>query len=170
MSDLGLQSNIVKLVDYNPKWPTLYEEEAEQLANTLGVARSHIQHAGSTSIPGMVAKPILDIAILVDSLDVVDAWRKKLQVMGYRFKGIEKFLPDRRFFAKGPRSNRTVYLHIVSQKEYDGLLKFRDALRNDPRLVQEYTALKHKLAINHADSRAEYTLSKNDFIQKVLSS
>lgn len=170
MSDLGLKRGTVKLVEYNPKWPTLYEVEAKQLIEVLGISPSNIQHVGSTSIPGLVAKPILDVAVLVDSLEVVDGWRKSLQAIGYQFKGIEKFLPDRRFFAKGPNSNRTVYLHIVNRKEYYGLLKFRDTLRNSPKLVEEYSALKQKLAMTHADNRDKYTLSKNDFIQNVLSS
>ncbi len=99
---------------------------------------------------------------------MVDGWKKQLQGIGYRFKGIEKFLPDRRFFAKGPNNNRTVYLHIVNRKEYSGLLKFRDTLRNDPKLVKEYSELKQKLALAHANDRDKYTLSKNDFIQSVI--
>jgi GrpB-like predicted nucleotidyltransferase (UPF0157 family) len=169
MADLGLQSGTVVLAEYNVNWPKLYEIEAKELTQILGVSPTSIKHVGSTSIPGMVAKPILDIAILVDSLEVAEDWKPMLEKIGYWYKGIEADLPDRRFFAKGPRSNRTVYLHIVNQKEFDSLLKFRDTLRAKPKLVKEYSDLKQTLAAAHTDDRDTYTRSKNSFIQKVLS-
>lgn len=168
MADLGLKSGTVKLVDYNPSWRVLYEAEAEELAKALEIPRSKIQHVGSTSIPGTLAKPILDIAVLVDSLKIVDEWKTPLKKIGYWYKGVEKDLPDRRFFAKGPRSNRTVYLHVVNPREYESLLRFRDTLRGDSQLVHEYSNLKQKLAMAHPGNRDEYTRSKNDFIRRIL--
>lgn len=168
MSDLGLKSGTVKLVEYNANWPKLYELEAESLRNTLGIDAVRVQHVGSTSIPGMLSKPILDIAVLVNSLDTAEEWKESLAKLGYWYKGIEPDLPDRRFFAKGPREKRTVYLHIVNQREFDSLLKFRDRMRSSPSLIEEYTTLKRSLADKHKDNRDIYTRSKNDFIRSVI--
>ena len=135
MSDIGLASGTVKLVDYNDNWPNLFEAEQNILSKALGLDKQGIQHVGSTSIPGMVAKPILDIAVLVNSFDVIDQWKNILDNIGYTYKGIEPDLPDRRFFAKGPKEDRTVYLHVVLPKEFNGLIKFRDSLRKDKKLA-----------------------------------
>lgn len=169
MSNLGLRSGTVKLVQYNSNWPKLYEDEAARLCKVVGISADRIQHVGSTSIPGMPSKPILDIAILVDSLDETAESRKaNLADLDYWYKGIEPDLPDRRFFAKGPREKRTIYLHIVNNREFVSLIKFRDTLRNVPRLAEEYATLKQKLAAEHKDNRDTYTRSKNDFIRTVI--
>lgn len=171
MSNLGLRSGTVKLVQYNSNWPKLYEDEAARLCKVVGISADRIQHVGSTSIPGMPSKPILDIAILVNSLDeTAESLKDNLANLGYWYKGIEPDLPDRRFFAKGPREKRTVYLHIVNNREFESLIKFRDILRNDPTVAEEYAALKQRLATEHKDNRDIYTRSKNDFITRVIQS
>ncbi len=169
MADLGLKSGTVNLVDYNPKWPELFLQESNILRQTLALAKSSIEHVGSTSIPGMIAKPILDIAVLVDDLEIAEQWKDKLKSIGYWYKEFEPEIPDRRFFAKGPRSKRTVYLHVVNSKEFDSLLKFRDSLRSSSALAKQYAELKTKQAKTHSNNREEYTKSKNLFIQDVIS-
>lgn len=169
MSNLGLRSGTVKLFEYNSNWPKLYEDEAASLRKALGISAERIQHVGSTSVPGMVSKPILDIAVLVDTLDdTAESWKHKLADLGYWYKGSEPDLPDRRFFAKGPREKRTVYLHIVNGKEFESLLKFRDRLRDNSELSIEYATLKQKLATVHENDRDTYTRSKNTFIRSVI--
>jgi GrpB-like predicted nucleotidyltransferase (UPF0157 family) len=170
MSDLGLASGVVKLVEYSSNWPKLYEVEAEKLCKALDIDAERIEHVGSTSIPGMLSKPILDIAVLVDSLDTAEDWIEPLSKLDYWYKGIEPDLQDRRFFAKGPREKRTVYLHVVNKREFESLLKFRDTLRANPPLAKEYTALKRDLAAKYKDTRDIYTRSKNDFITRVIQS
>ncbi len=168
MADLGLKSGTVELVEYNANWPKIYELEAESLRKALGIDAGRIEHVGSTSIPNMPSKPILDIAVLVDSLDIAEDWKDRLAKIGYWYKGIEPDLPDRRFFAKGPREKRTVYLHIVNSREFESLLKFRDRLRDNASLAEEYATLKRSLATKHKDNRDIYTRSKNDFIRSVI--
>lgn len=165
---LGLRSGIVKLVEYNSSWPKLYELEADNLCEALKISPERIQHVGSTSIPSMPSKPILDIAILVDSLDTAEDWIEPLAKLGYWYKGIEPDLPDRRFFAKGPREKRTVYVHVVNNREFESLLKFRDRLRDNPKLTKEYATLKQGLATEHENNRDAYTRSKNNFIRSVI--
>jgi GrpB-like predicted nucleotidyltransferase (UPF0157 family) len=77
-------------------------------------------------------------------------------------------MPDRRFFAKGPENNRTFYLHIVSQDEYKRMVKFKDTLIDNVDLANQYSNLKKQLVESLSNDREKYTISKNDFIQKVI--
>ena len=168
MENLGLARGAVKLVPHDPVWHELFTAEASVLSQKLGVDVSSIHHVGSTAIPGIVAKPILDIAVSVDSTDIADRWAAHLAEIGYWDKGKEPEMPDRRFFAKGPEDNRTVYLHVVTPKEFDRLIKFRNALQANPELARQYAQLKQKLAAENSSSRAAYTTAKSVFIQSVL--
>ena len=164
----GLSRGTVKLEPYDPAWPQEFAKEAERLKAGLGIAAERIQHVGSTSIPGMVAKPIIDIAILVDDLGVAEQWQKVLSELGYWYKGLQPDMPHRHFFAKGPEVARTVYLHVVDSSEYKRLVSFRDELIAHKKLASRYIALKQQLASTYAHSRVDYSAAKNDFIQKVL--
>lgn len=168
MNSIGLARSTVKLEPHNSYWDKVYQIEAQSLKDKLGSKAKDIQHVGSTAIPELVAKPIIDVAILVDNLDIAEQWVKPLTELGYWYKGKQNDMPDRRFFAKGPESKRTVYLHVVNQDEYDRMIKFRDSLRSAPKLAKEYSALKQKLVKTLSQNREKYTSSKNDFIQKVI--
>jgi GrpB-like predicted nucleotidyltransferase (UPF0157 family) len=169
MKDLGLKRGTVELVPHKDSWHQSYAHEATQLKKALHIEpRSLIQHVGSTSVPGILAKPILDIAIRVDSLDIVDTWIKPLEKLGYQYKGFEPDMPQRRFFTKGPEELREVYLHIVNKEEFSKLTAFRDALIADNHLAKEYSELKKKFAITNKNNRSHYTHLKNEFIIKVL--
>lgn len=164
---IGLTRGVVKLLPHNPLWQNRFKVEAKLLQQKLGLKTEDIQHVGSTSIAGIFAKPIIDIAILVGSLTVVDNWIKLLAEIGYFHDGPE-VVPGRRFFTKGPKENRTVYLHIVTLHEYNRLLLFRDKLRSNAALAKEYSDLKVKLAASLADDRKKYTSKKDEFIKRVL--
>lgn len=167
-SSIGLARGTVKLVPHDPRWQAAFKVEAKLLRETLSISSEHIQHVGSTAIPGILAKPIIDIAIPVDDLAIADEWAGPLAKIGYWNKGPEPTMSDRRFFAKGPENKRTIYLHLVTTKEYQKLITFRDTLRANPELAQEYSNLKVKLAASLKDDRKQYTSLKNDFIQRVL--
>lgn len=168
MSKIGLARGKVKLVDYDPSWQTIFKDEARILSAALAVNEQKIEHVGSTAIPSIVAKPIVDIAILVDDLDVAEGWQVPLKKLGYWYKGKQADMPDRRFFVKGPESCRTVYLHLVNKQEFDKLVRFRDYLQHDKELANQYSELKLKLAATNSDNRINYSKLKNDFIQSVL--
>lgn len=168
MNDVGLARGTVRLESYNSSWPTIYELESYLIQQIIDLKPDDIQHVGSTSIPGMVAKPIIDIAIRVDSLDIAEKWKNKLESIGYWYKGIQASMPDRRFFAKGHEDSRTAYLHLVNQKEFDKLIKFRDFLITHRHAAMEYATLKQRLAAANENDRANYSRLKNDFIQKVI--
>lgn len=165
---VGLARGTVRLADYNPKWPEIYEAEKRVIVNSLRVEPRIIQHVGSTSVPGLSAKPIVDIAMLADSLAWAETWQPKLEDIGYWYKGAVASMPEKRFFAKGPEDCRTVYLHVVEADEFDRLIRFRDYLIANEYAKIEYTNLKRMLVADHSDDRATYSRLKNDFIQRVL--
>lgn len=168
MDNIGLARETVRLEPYGSSWPELYENEAKHIQEVLHIKPKNIQHVGSTSIPRMIAKPIIGIAIFVDSLDIAEEWKSKLAGIGYWYKGIQPDMPNRRFFAKGPENKRTVYLHLVNKDEFNRLIKFRDFLINNEQAAAEYAELKQKLAASNAHDRANYSKLKNDFIQSIL--
>jgi len=168
MDEIGLARGTVRLEAYNASWPQLYEGEANLIRDVVHIEPSNVQHIGSTSIPGMLAKPIIDIAVLVDSLDRAEEWKDKLASIGYWYKGMQPNMPDRRFFAKGPEDRRIVYLHLVDKDEFKWLIKFRDLLINNEQLATEYAQLKQNLAAGNENNRANYSRLKNNFIQGIL--
>jgi GrpB-like predicted nucleotidyltransferase (UPF0157 family) len=159
----------VHLVDYDPSWPRQFEAEREQL---LGVLRPWIagpvEHVGSTAIPRLSAKPIIDIMVavrsLVDSRPAIDA----LTVLSYRY------FPHRadvmHWFCKPSPSVRTHHLHLVPFQSplWRERLLFRDYLRIHPETAAEYDALKRRLARDHGSDREAYTDAKGPFVQRVL--
>jgi GrpB-like predicted nucleotidyltransferase (UPF0157 family) len=165
---LGLARGTVRLVSHDPNWSHQFAAESDTLQRLLGVDASRVEHVGSTAIPGIVAKPIIDIAILVDDLTIAEEWQIPLKTADYWYKGIQPDMPDRRFFAKGPDERRTVYLHLVNNEEFSRLIKFRDILRQNSKRAKDYAGLKQKLAIANPDDRADYSKRKNDFIQGIL--
>ena len=156
----------VRLVAHDPAWAARFAEERARLRDALGALPAEIAHVGSTAVPGLVAKPILDLLVGRPAGNVapyVDA----LVRAGYVHRG-EAGLPGRHYFRRG--DPRTHHLHLV---EIDGPywrdhLAFRDRLRADPALAAAYGALKTRLAARHADDRAAYTEAKAPFITAVL--
>jgi GrpB-like predicted nucleotidyltransferase (UPF0157 family) len=137
------------------------------LRQTIGTLAVDIQHFGSTSIPGIKAKPILDILIglrrFADGAQLV----APMQALGYEYVGTEMVPNDHLFGLGTPRT------HLVHAVEYGGYhwvrdLRFRDALRTDPSLAADYEALKIELADRFADSRAAYTAAKQAFIDGIV--
>lgn len=158
----------VEIVPYNPEWPSQFEAEKRRIEGALGDLAIEIHHMGSTAIPGLDAKPIIDIMIVVRKLDDAAQCIAPLKELGYTFVDHPENV-DRRFFRKGHHP-RTHHAHIVEQdsqalKEH---LAFRDALRNDPQLRDQYAALKYELANRHKHDRAMYTESKTEFVHGII--
>lgn len=170
MEHLGLEKTTVAVVPHNRTWASSFDLERLLLHRTTSAAPEDIQHVGSTAIKGIVAKPILDIAIRNNDLDHVDEWIKPLEGAGYAYKGYEPGKLRRRFFMKGPEDNRVVYLHVVEDEEFERMTKFRDALNADSTLASTYSDLKIELAKQFPFDRDGYTAGKNNFISAVLAS
>lgn len=163
---LGLEQGAVRLVPHSDRWAALYREEEPGLRAALEGVLIDIQHFGSTSIPGIRAKPILDILAGVRSRDDVLQRRAQLQALGYAYvpgAGV----PGHHDFRKG--EPRTHLLHVVEHgdRSWSENLWFRDRLRADPALAAEYDALKLRLAQAHPGDRARYTAEKGAFVQQI---
>jgi GrpB-like predicted nucleotidyltransferase (UPF0157 family)/predicted kinase len=157
----------VEVVSYDPAWPDQFEAERARIAAVLGDLVLEIHHIGSTAVPGLDAKPIIDTLLVVRHLDDATACIAPLQALGYAFIDYPQNT-DRRFFRKGVP--RTHHLHIVaagSQTLADHL-EFRDALRADPKLRQQYRDLKHALSARYEHDRARYSESKGAFVENTL--
>lgn len=158
----------IKIIPYNSRWPSYFETEASIIKNALGDNYIDINHIGSTSIPGMFAKPIIDMVVSVNNIkDCI----KDLELIGYKYKD-EYNIPFRLYFNK---EGFNLHLYERDHPEIELNIKFRDYLRNHLELIQEYNQLKQKL-LQESDSYRKnnsmftgYNLGKDKFIRKVLS-
>ncbi|HEX8511954.1 MAG TPA: GrpB family protein [Allosphingosinicella sp.] len=170
MSDpygLGLRQKMVRLEKPDPRWTEAFDSEAARIAVALGAFHASVEHCGSTSVPGIPAKPIIDILIGIPVPIDVAAIAGALAGIGYEhatWAGV----PGHEVFGKG--DPRTHLLHVVPHGEHAWarMLAFRNALRSDPALALEYAALKQDLAARFPDDRAAYTDGKSLFVASVL--
>jgi GrpB-like predicted nucleotidyltransferase (UPF0157 family) len=162
-------------VDVRPPdagWAQSGDQECRLLEARLAswlVAR--VEHVGSTAVPGLAAKPILDLQAAVGDLHCAPGIAAVLASVGWHY--VEPEIDGRswrRFFVKVTDGRRAAHLHVMTRNStrWDEQLAFRDALRADPTLVESYAALKGTLAAQHADDREAYTAAKADFVQTVL--
>lgn len=164
---IGLKRGTVKIYPYSLKWQKEFEKEKKRLLNALGDKVIDIQHIGSTSVPGLDAKPIIDLSIGIRRFKDAEKLVKPLSKLGYYF---ERKFQKQRFFAKGPEIKRTHYLHIM---RYNGVKwkndkMFRDYLKTHPKRVFEYVNLKKRLAEKFPNDRQRYSEGKNNFIKETL--
>jgi GrpB-like predicted nucleotidyltransferase (UPF0157 family) len=170
MSDpygLGLRQKIVRLEKANPRWAEAFETEGARIVPALRPFGACVEHCGSTSVPGIPAKPIIDILIGIQAPIDVAAVARALAGIGYEhatWAGV----PGHEVFGKG--DPRTHLLHVVPHGEgaWGRMLAFRDALRSDPALAAQYAALKQDLAARFPDDRSTYTDGKSAFVARVL--
>lgn len=157
----------VRLEEYDRRWPTRFARERARLLRRFPDQFLAIEHFGSTAVPGMRAKPIIDILAGVESMAVAIALNQTIGQAGYTtLAEFNATLSDRQWFMKWSKGHRTHHLHVV---EFDGdqwhrRLRFRDALRGDERLASDYSRLKETLAQEHPDDRDAYTDGKADFV------
>jgi GrpB-like predicted nucleotidyltransferase (UPF0157 family)/GNAT superfamily N-acetyltransferase len=159
----------IRLVPYDPSWPDRFTEEQVALDRAIGRwATGGIHHVGSTAVPGLDAKPVIDILVGVDSLEASRTCFAPLARLAYLYA---PYLADEmHWFCKPHPARRTHHLHLVptDSKRFRDELAFRDRLRESPQAAEEYAALKHNLADRFADDREAYTDAKIAFIRRVL--
>jgi len=165
----------VHLSAYDPSWSDRAADYADELRPVLGHwLLAPIEHVGSTAIPGIIAKPVVDLMTQVADMDeVVDKAAELLDEMDWRYVPPElDGRPWRRFFAKvsPDDQHRQAHLHLMSAgaARWDQQLRFRDALRANPELRDEYAAVKSQLASAHPDDRERYTDEKAKFLTRVM--
>jgi GrpB-like predicted nucleotidyltransferase (UPF0157 family) len=161
----------VEIELYDPDWPRRFDIERSRLLALLpGVFRG-IEHFGSTAVPGLAAKPIIDILAGVESMTVADEILDPLCRAGYdTSKEFNASLKDRRWLMLHANGRRTHHLHLVlhGESEWRERLAFRDALRADPAFALRYESLKRTLAETHHNDREAYTQAKSEFVAAVL--
>ena len=156
---------IVEVVPYNENWPKEFEKEKLALYEMLGSVVTKIHHIGSTSVPGLSAKPIIDILMEVESLDVLDSNSDRFESMGYEVKG-EFGISGRRYYRKGGQK-RTHQIHAFKKNDAHVFrhLAFRDYIKSHPAIMKEYEALKIKLASVCENDIERYCAGKDEFIK-----
>jgi GrpB-like predicted nucleotidyltransferase (UPF0157 family) len=163
------KSTPIAVVPYDERWPQRYEAEVARIAPALGDIAVRIEHVGSTSVPGLSAKPTVDIAIGVRSMDEGSAATERLFALGFT-KGIENF-PDWRYFDReGHAPGDNVHLHMVpfGGARWNRYLLFRDHLRAHPDDAAAYAKLKMGLAEEFGRDRLGYVESKTDFVEAIV--
>ncbi|MGH3427110.1 MAG: GrpB family protein [Terriglobales bacterium] len=159
----------IQIASYDPSWPLRFEEEQADLAEAIGEwVVGGIHHVGSTAVPGLAAKPIIDILAGVRDLDESRACLEPLADLDYMYAPY--LSEEMHWFCKPHPSRRTHHLHLipVGSKRYADELAFRDRLRAHPELAAEYLGLKRDLARRFARDRDAYTNAKSDFVRGAL--
>lgn len=163
------EDEAVHIAAYDPSWPAKFEAERADLQECIGPwVVGGIHHVGSTSVPGLPAKPVIDILVGVETLDHSRPCIEKVTSLSYLYS---PYLGDvMHWFCKAHLARRTHHLHLVpvGSPRYVDELAFRDALRGDPALADRYAALKHDLAARFSDDRNTYTQHKAPFVREVL--
>jgi GrpB-like predicted nucleotidyltransferase (UPF0157 family) len=167
---IGLKRGIVELYQYDKEWKNYYEIEKNILNNLIEKYIIDIEHVGSTSIPGCIAKPIIDIAIGIKNINNAAIIINILKNNTYEYK-FDAGIPGRHFFAKGESEKRTHYLHV---EHYNGVLwlnhiLFRNYLLKHPEKIEEYNKLKTELSKKYKNNRNKYTEKKSYFIENIIS-
>jgi len=166
---LGLKRGTVRLAPHTAEWSSLYEDEKARLETILVGLPAVFEHVGSTAIPGLEAKPIIDVALGIPAMDRAEEYFLRMEPHGYSDLGFPAG-DDDRLLTRGPEECRTHYIHVV---EYEGrkwqeYILFRDYMRNHPAARAAYARLKETLAGRFADEREKYTAGKHDFIRCII--
>jgi GrpB-like predicted nucleotidyltransferase (UPF0157 family) len=164
---LGLAAGEVRLADYDDRWPALYERELARIVASCGRLPLRLEHIGSTAIPGMCAKPVIDIAVGVRRGSPVDGCIEALVRAGYEHRG-ERGVPGRHYLRRG--EPRAFHLHLVEEGGPSWLdyLAFRDRLRADAAAARAFAAVKRTLAARFAHDRDGYLQAKSPHVRDVL--
>jgi GrpB-like predicted nucleotidyltransferase (UPF0157 family) len=164
----------VTIVPYSNDWPLQFAPVRANLLAAFADVTIQVEHIGSTSVPGLAAKPIIDVLLGAGSLTDIESRTEALELIGYQYiSKYEKELPMRRYFFKPEaHSSLRVNLHavVLSSPFWHEHIAFRDALRSDRSLVAEYCSLKTELAARFPHDRPSYTAAKAPFIQSTLNS
>jgi len=170
MSQFMKAGDPVWIIPYDVTWPEQFQQLAQLLRNALGPVALRIDHIGSTSVPQLAAKPVIDIQISVADFEPLDAYRLALEGLGYIFRADN---PERtkRYFREAP-GHRRVHIHVRRAGSFSEqfALLFRDYMRTHPDVASQYAQLKIGLAQQYSrvEDRVAYTEAKSPFIWEVI--
>ncbi len=159
--------SIYTFAEYSSAWPAAFAAEADRLRRLLGEVLTEIHHIGSTSVPGLAAKPVIDLMPLTTDIARIDACSQTLQDAGYQPWG-EYGLPGRRLFTRDADGVRTHNLHFYAEGHADVArhLAFRDYLRAHDLVCDQYAVIKRQAYAEHPADIAAYSAAKNDWIKR----
>ncbi len=164
-------TELVVVVPHDPRWPAAFERERARLEEVFAGTGAVIEHVGSTAVPGLAAKPIIDIMVGLGALAQAEARVDALAGLGYEYvPEYEHEIPERRYFRRPAIRPRTHHLHCVERGSdfWSRHLAFRDRLRRDGRVARAYGELKMRLAEVHRTDAPAYTAAKSPFIEGAL--
>jgi GrpB-like predicted nucleotidyltransferase (UPF0157 family) len=165
-----MTSKRLELVPYDPAWRARFEAEAARLRAAIGAHTLGVEHIGSTSVVGMLAKPVIDVAVAVASEADADACVTPLTALGYEYRGTHGDDPSRRYYVLDREGRREVQLHlwILPTPAWARHLGFRDLLRARPDVAEAYAREKRRVADAVAWDKTAYADAKGPFVQRVL--
>jgi GrpB-like predicted nucleotidyltransferase (UPF0157 family)/chloramphenicol 3-O-phosphotransferase len=161
-------SHPVVVSDYDPAWPAVFRQIAEPVERALREIAVAVEHVGSTAVPGLAAKPVIDVDVVVGAAGAGPPAHRPQRDLGYVYQG-DKGIADRDAFMWPPHAPRHhLYVVIEGSKPHSDHIRFRDYLRKHPEEAREYGEFKRRLAEQHGNDRASYTDAKAEFIARVL--
>jgi GrpB-like predicted nucleotidyltransferase (UPF0157 family) len=161
----------IEIVDYDPRWPQRFALESARIRQMLTEPLLEIEHHGSTAVPGLAAKPVVDMLVAVDSM--ARAARYAAVLIEYGYEAVDaryrELWPERIVLMRREHGVRICHVHLMLRAHpvWRRLLAFRDYLRNHPDVASEYAALKRSLAGDHGGDRHAYMSAKGEFIERV---
>jgi GrpB-like predicted nucleotidyltransferase (UPF0157 family) len=156
---------MVRLVPFDPGWAAIYAAAAVEIREALGPAALGVDHVGSTAIPALMAKPVVDMLILVDHHDPEETYRSPLMSLGYVFDHRD----EGHVFFTGTRAGTAIHIHVVESRAIDAgaMVTFRDYLRSHPDEARRYEVLKRDLAATFTDGNA-YADAKTPYVRSIV--
>jgi GrpB-like predicted nucleotidyltransferase (UPF0157 family) len=167
VGDLTEHNATIELAEYDPEWPRLFEREATRIRAALGSKAVQVDHVGSTSVPGLAAKPLIDIILVVADSSTEDAYVPELESAGYTLRIREPEWYEHRLF-KGPDTN--VNLHVFSEgcEEIARMLAFRDHMRSNDADRELYERSKRELAAREWEFVQDYADAKTEVVKEIV--
>ncbi|MFC1838950.1 GrpB family protein [Thermodesulfobacteriota bacterium] len=167
--------NLVKkrpivIEDYDPNWPLLYEKEKKKILTKLGSMALGIEHIGSTSVPGLAAKPVIDIMVRMENLRIASECIPLIESIDYQnLPEVDKVFLDRVYFWKGTEEQHIAHLALMEKTSpaWDGLIAFRDYLRKHSQDAKNYEKLKTELAMKYPFDPILYANGKKGFVVSI---
>lgn len=163
------QGRKYQVVKYDPQWVVDFHREAEKIESIFGDLALDIQHIGSTSVPGMAGKPLIDLLVIVDDIKDADPFERQMVNTGYTYNGdiLEK---GSRLYSRGEDGHQLVNVHIFPKNHPDiaEMLEIRDYLRSNPKEAQAYSELKLELFEKYPDDYGNYRKEKDAYMTKLI--
>jgi GrpB-like predicted nucleotidyltransferase (UPF0157 family) len=163
----GIEKRKIKIVDYDPDWPQKFETHAKRLGDSLGGTALRIEHIGSTSVPGLAAKPIIDILVVVSDSAHESAYLPELEAAGYVLRVREPEWHEHRMF-RTPEQDVHIHIYSVGCPEIERVLTFRDRLRHNRDDRSRYEQAKRELAAKEWSDMNAYAEAKTEVIESII--